>query len=93
MLAFHVPANVWRRAAAALPLALCWQFKSSADPAVSALHLSVLITPTGTMACCKSCTGASGPGYATPLDAVLNGPRETLLYLPAIVPDKDRWAK
>lgn len=42
-------------------------------------------------ACCnkKSCTGA-GPGYATPLDAVARGPREKLLYIPAIVPSKDR---
>jgi len=42
--------------------------------------------------CChkKSCTGQTGPGYATPLDAVRNGPRETLLYLPAIIPDKSR---
>lgn len=50
----------------------------------------------GTMACTdclkKSCTG-SGPGYATPLEAFTKGPRETLLYLPAIVPDKSRCTR
>lgn len=35
-------------------------------------------------ACC-----AKGPGYATPEDAI-HGPRETLLYVPAIVPEQDR---
>lgn len=31
-----------------------------------------------------------GPGYKTPLDAFKNGPREKLLYLPAIVADGSR---
>jgi selenium-binding protein 1 len=34
--------------------------------------------------CCK------GPGYATPMEAFRNGPREKLLYIPCIVPDKSR---
>nr|ACZ65578.1 selenium-binding protein [Haliotis discus hannai] len=36
-----------------------------------------------TSECCK------GPGYATPLDA-MKGPRERLVYIPCIVPEKDR---
>lgn len=35
--------------------------------------------------CCSS-----GPGYASPRDAFENGPREKLLYIPCIVPKKDR---
>mmetsp|Transcript_16580 Transcript_16580/g.30001 ORF Transcript_16580/g.30001 Transcript_16580/m.30001 type:complete len:562 (-) Transcript_16580:711-2396(-) len=39
----------------------------------------------------KSCARCKhGPGYATPLDAFRKGPREELLYIPAIVPDKSR---
>ncbi len=36
------------------------------------------------MSCCK------GPGYASPEDAFKNGLREKLLYIPCIVPGKDR---
>jgi len=32
----------------------------------------------------------SGPGYSTPLDAYNNGPRETLVYVPAISADHSR---
>ncbi|KAL3847711.1 hypothetical protein ACJMK2_018670 [Sinanodonta woodiana] len=35
------------------------------------------------MACC-----GNGPGYATPLDAMKNGPREKIVYLPCIIPTK-----
>jgi selenium-binding protein 1 len=35
---------------------------------------------------CSSC----GPGYATPKDAFLLGSREKLVYVPCIVPEKDR---
>lgn len=34
--------------------------------------------------CCK------GPGYASPLDAMRNGPRERIVYLPCIVPPDSR---
>ncbi|KAL8612332.1 Methanethiol oxidase [Nucella lapillus] len=34
--------------------------------------------------CCK------GPGYATPLEAMRCGPRETIVYLPCIVPPDNR---
>lgn len=59
------------------------------------LRFCVPILP-ATMAsqCCgPSCTGGAlaGPGYPTPLDAVRNGPREKILYLPAIIPDKSRY--
>lgn len=37
-----------------------------------------------TMACCKA-----GPGYASPQDAYTKGPREKLLYIPAVVPPGD----
>jgi hypothetical protein len=41
------------------------------------------------MSCC-----AQGPlGYATPLEAFKNGPREKLLYVVAVVPDKSRWVR
>ena len=30
------------------------------------------------------CGDCSGPGYATPLDAMKRGPREKLLYIPCI---------
>ncbi|XP_052217250.1 methanethiol oxidase-like isoform X3 [Dreissena polymorpha] len=36
------------------------------------------------LACCK------GPGYATPMDAYRNGAREEIVYIPCIVPPKDR---
>jgi len=33
------------------------------------------------------CTGSKGgPGYKSPLDAMRNGPREKLLYIPCIQP-------
>merc|ERR1711971_594959 len=38
------------------------------------------------MAACGGC----GPGYATPRDAFNYGKREKIVYLPCIVPDKDR---
>merc|ERR1711971_1280098 len=38
------------------------------------------------MASCGGC----GPGYATPRDAFNYGKREKIVYLPCIVPDKDR---
>ena len=31
-----------------------------------------------------------GPGYASPEEAFRNGPRERLLYIPCIVPSKNR---
>ncbi|RMZ53473.1 hypothetical protein APUTEX25_003295 [Auxenochlorella protothecoides] len=37
-----------------------------------------------------TCCNGSGPGYATPLEAKEKGPRETLLYVPAIIPDQSR---
>uniref|UniRef100_A0A0B7BFF0 Methanethiol oxidase n=1 Tax=Arion vulgaris TaxID=1028688 RepID=A0A0B7BFF0_9EUPU len=37
--------------------------------------------------CCK------GPGYASPLEAMKNGPRETILYLPCIVPPEEKKTK
>ena len=40
----------------------------------------------------SSCCGHSGPGYASPMDAFLHGPREKLLYVTCVrrntVPDK-----
>lgn len=30
-----------------------------------------------------------GPGYPSPMDAMLNGPRETLLYVITVNPDQD----
>ncbi|KAK7090888.1 methanethiol oxidase-like [Littorina saxatilis] len=42
-------------------------------------HRLEALTPALT-SCCK------GPGYATPLDAMRNGPREKIVYLPCIVP-------
>ncbi|KAL6745344.1 selenium binding protein [Haematococcus lacustris] len=36
-------------------------------------------------ACCHT-----GPGYASPAEAAKNGPRETLVYLPAVVADHSR---
>lgn len=41
------------------------------------------LTPALT-SCCK------GPGYASPLEAMRNGPRERLVYLPCIVPPGNR---
>jgi len=38
------------------------------------------------MAACGGC----GPGYATPRDAFNYGAREKIVYLPCIIPDKDR---
>ena len=38
------------------------------------------------MASCGGC----GPGYATPRDAFNYGKREKIVYLPCIVPGKDR---
>ncbi|XP_075978719.1 methanethiol oxidase isoform X3 [Anticarsia gemmatalis] len=38
------------------------------------------------MACCKG----KGPGYASPLDAFKNGPREELMYVVCIQPDKTK---
>jgi selenium-binding protein 1 len=38
------------------------------------------------MAACGGC----GPGYAKPRDAFLNGAREKIVYLPCIIPGKDR---
>ena len=35
---------------------------------------------------CNSC----GPGYATPKEAFHFSPREKILYIPCIIPDKDR---
>ncbi|XP_023949721.1 methanethiol oxidase [Bicyclus anynana] len=37
------------------------------------------------MACCKG-----GPGYASPLDAFRNGPREELLYVVCVQPDQTK---
>ena len=39
-------------------------------------------------ACCSA--GSGGPGYATPLDAFRFGAREKLVYVPCVVPQKDR---
>jgi len=36
-----------------------------------------------------SCSGC-GPGYATPKEAFYHSPREKLLYIPCIIPDKSR---
>ena len=36
--------------------------------------------------CCKN----RGPGYANPMDAFKNSEKEKLLYIPCIVPTKDR---
>ena len=36
--------------------------------------------------CCKG----KGPGFANPLDAYKNSEKEKLLYIPCIVPTKDR---
>ena len=41
------------------------------------------MSPSG---CSKSC----GPGYASPKDAFENGSREKIVYIPCIVPQKDR---
>jgi len=38
------------------------------------------------MAACGGC----GPGYATPRDAFLTSSQEKIVYLPCIIPDKDR---
>lgn len=37
--------------------------------------------------CAKKDSCCSGPGYATPMDAYLNGKKEKLLYVPCIQPD------
>ncbi|GFR41290.1 hypothetical protein Agub_g1806, partial [Astrephomene gubernaculifera] len=42
------------------------------------------------MATSNGCCCARGPGYASPKDAFLNGPREKLLYITCIVPDRSR---
>ena len=44
---------------------------------------------TPAMSCCAQGT----LGYATPLDAFKNGPREKLLYVVAVVPDHSRWVR
>ena len=49
---------------------------------VTANRLEAL-TPALT-SCCK------GPGYKSPLDAMRNGPRETIVYVPCIVPPDSR---
>lgn len=36
------------------------------------------------------CCARRGPGYATPLEAMASGPREALIYVPCIVPDRSR---
>ena len=38
------------------------------------------------MADCGSC----GPGYASPKEAFYLAPKEKILYIPCIIPDKDR---
>ena len=35
----------------------------------------------------------SGPGYKTPLDALKNGPREKILYVPCIQPEGTKATK
>lgn len=45
--------------------------------------------PAATNGAAAACCGA-GPGYATPLAAKESGPRETLIYVPCIVPDASR---
>lgn len=37
------------------------------------------------MACC-----GKGPGYASPMDAMRNGPREEIVYIPCIIPPQTR---
>jgi len=37
-----------------------------------------------------SCAGNCGPGYASPKEAFTKGAREKLLYIPCIIPNKDR---
>ena len=41
-------------------------------------------------AVCSECTG---PGYKTPRDAMVNGPREKIVYLPCIVPPQFKKTK
>jgi selenium-binding protein 1 len=36
------------------------------------------------------CSSKGGPGYATPMDAFTNGPREKVVYIPCIVPGATR---
>lgn len=41
----------------------------------------------------KECGSCTGPGYASPLDAMKNGPRENLMYIPCIcanTPSKEK---
>ena len=38
----------------------------------------------------EGCCSKTGPGYATPMDAFKNSKKEKLLYLPCIIPAKDR---
>lgn len=38
----------------------------------------------------SSRTYISGPGYATPLDAMKNGPREEILYVIAVQPNQGK---
>ena len=38
------------------------------------------------MSACGSC----GPGYASPKEAFYLAPKEKILYIPCIIPDKDR---
>lgn len=45
-------------------------------------------TKKGKDSCC-----AGGPGYKTPMDAYLNGTKETLLYVPCIQPDPNSGKK
>lgn len=33
---------------------------------------------------------AHGPGYASPLEAMQKGPKETILYIPCIQPEKGK---
>jgi selenium-binding protein 1 len=37
-----------------------------------------------------ACCGGTGPGYATPLDAMTKGPRERLIFVPCIVASEAR---
>ena len=48
-----------------------------------------LISPAESRAIAMSCCN-TGPGYASPEEAFRNGARERLLYIPCIVPSKNR---
>lgn len=42
------------------------------------------------LVCNKTIFSGKGPGYASPMDAFKNGPREELLYVVTVQPDQTK---